>query len=178
MRPIPRATGAVVFMGAILCAQSASATVVVGLSLRQLVERSDLVVRVRVREIDVVQTREGPFRVTSLRILERLSGDRRTGPQIELWQRGDGQSFVLGDPRLRAGQQGLAFLVLEGDRAYFTALAQSWWRLEGSGDPVGVRDLSELMVVSPAVTVEMPPDRAAWSVLRARVRRAASEEQR
>ena len=58
-------------------------------------------------------------------------------------------------------------------RTYLTALAQSWWRFEGSGQGrVAARDLSGLEVVPTDPPVTMPPNRAAWSDLRRLVARA------
>lgn len=142
------------------------ATTVLPLSLTDLLERSDVVARVRVGEVRLFQGERAPYRVTELRVIEGLAGASQ-GEVIELWQRGNDVVSVVGDPRLNTGDQGLAFLVRHRDRAYLTALAQSFWWLEGQGEElVARRDLSGLSFVAPEGEVRMPPARIEWERLR------------
>ena len=147
----------------------ALATYVLPLSLEQLAARSDAVAHVRVGQVRVVQTEEAPFRITELEVVEAMTGTS-PGERLELWQRGDGYLMVVGDARLRPGDEGLVFLVRRGDRCFLTALAQSWWRLEQEGDArVARRDLQGLRVVVRDDSPAMPPNRLAWDDLRDRV---------
>jgi hypothetical protein len=113
--------------------------------------------------------------VTEIEVVEPFLGARRA-EVFELWQRGDGRVFVVGDPWLEPGQEGLAFLRQVDGRTYLTALAQSWWRIEDqAGGAVARRDLSGLVVVTRDRTVMMPPDQTRWAHLRQLVLRACEE---
>jgi hypothetical protein len=176
MRFGPYLAGIVAATALLGVAGEARATLVLPMSLRSLAERSDVVARVRVGRIRAARTPEAPFRVTELEVLEVFAGDAAEGQVLDLWQRGDGRIFVVGDPWLQGGEEGLVFLVREGSRAYLTALAQSWWRLEGGGQQrVARRDLSGLTIVTAGRPTAMPPDEAPWTLLRDLVRRACGE---
>ena len=153
----------------------ARATTVLPLSMADLVQRSDVVAHVRVGAVRVVRTAEAPFRVTEIEVVEPFLGARRA-EVFELWQRGDGRVFVVCDPWLEPGQEGLAFLRQVDGRTYLTALAQSWWRIEDqAGGAVARRDISGLVVVTRDRTVMMPPDQNRWTHLRQLVLRACEE---
>lgn len=144
----------------------ARATTVLPLALSDLVERSDVVAHVRVSSVHVVQTAEAPFRVTEIEVIEPFLGTR-PGEVFEVWQRGDGYVFVVGDPWLEPGQEGLAFLRQVDGRTYLTALAQSWWRIEDQGGAaLARRDLAGLTIVTSDRTVVTPPNQARWADLR------------
>lgn len=150
----------------------ARATVVLPLALSDLVDRSDVVARVRVVSTRIVQTPEAPFRATELEVVEGFAG-AQPGETFEIWQRGDGYVFVIGDPWLEPGQEGLVFLRHVDGRFYLTALAQSWWNIEGQGDElIAQRDLSGLEILHRDVTVMVPPNQISWSSLRQMVLQA------
>jgi len=149
----------------------AAGTVVIRLSLRQLAERSDAVAYVRVGDAQSRQGDNTPFRVTELRVLEALRGANE-GEVLDLWQRGDRTTSVVGDGVLERGDEGLVFLVRRGpSRVYLTALAQSFWRRSQGRDgaAVAVRDLSGLHLITRDRSEVRAPDVAAWEDLRDRV---------
>jgi hypothetical protein len=147
-------------------AMPAAATTMLPMSLDDLVGHSDVVAHVRVGQTRIVQGRGAPFRVTELVVVEAFLG-ARPGETLELWQRGDGVLFVVGDPMLEEGQEGLAFLRRDGDRVYLTALAQSFWWIDGQGDlTVARRELGGISILAAGEARTMPPDLARWSELR------------
>jgi len=142
------------------------ATTVLPMSLEDLVDRSEVVAHVRVGQVRILQQDNVPFRVTELEVIEAFQGARR-GEVLELWQRGDGQIFVVGDPFLEEGQEGLAFLRRVEGRVYLTALAQSFWWIDGQGvQAVARRDLDDLAIVPLGEPRVMPPNRLRWAELR------------
>jgi hypothetical protein len=147
-------------------ATPAAATTMLPLSLRDLVDRSDVVVHVRVGAIRVVQGQGAPYRVTELVVVEAFQGARR-GETLELWQRGDGALFVVGDPILEEGQEGVAFLRRVDGRIYLTALAQAFWWIDGQGEQaLARRDLGAISILLAGEPTALPPDLAPWSELR------------
>lgn len=179
MRPSQSLAGLAVAIGLLCLVRPAQATVVLPLSLEDLAERSDVVAHVRVGAVHLVSTAEAPFRVTELEVVEVFAGGARPGDVLELWQRGDGHVIVVGDPWLQGGEEGLVFLRRVEGRIYLTALAQSWWRFEGSGQGrVARRDLSQLEVVETDPPVTMPPSAAPWETLRRLVVRACAGRSR
>jgi len=151
------------------------ATTMIPLSMEDLFERSDIVVHVRVGEIRFIQEPDAPFHVTQLVVIESFQG-ARPDETLELWQRGDDHTIVIGDPILQTGQQGVAFLRQEGDRVYLTALGQSFWWLEGEGTSVVARrDLTGINMLTLGETRLTPPDIAPWASLRQLIMRARLE---
>lgn len=147
-------------------ATPAAATTMLPMSLDDLVGRSDVVAHVRVGQIRIEQGQGAPFRVTELVVVEAFQGTQR-GETLELWQRGDGVLFVVGDPVLEAGQEGVAFLRRAGDRVYLTALAQAFWWIDGQGEPaLARRELGGVSILDAGEPTVMPPDLARWSELR------------
>jgi hypothetical protein len=148
---------------------SASATTMLPMSLADLVDRSDVVAHVAVGQIRVVQGEGAPFRVTDLVVVDAFQGARR-GDVLELWQRGDGVLFVVGDPMLEEGQEGLAFLRRVDGRFYLTALAQAFWWIDGQGGgALARRDLGGIAVLPSGAPRALPPDLVRWGDLRAMV---------
>jgi len=144
----------------------AHATTMLPLSLDDLVDRSDVVAHVRVGDVRIVQRADAPFRATELVVVEAFQGARR-GDVLELWQRGDGRVFVVGDPMLEPGQEGLAFLRRVDGRIYLTALAQSfWWIDRQSGEATVRRDLRSINMVLINAPRVLPPDSGTWANLR------------
>jgi len=173
MRRGPALAGLVVAAALLGSATTAKATVVLPLSLEDLVDRSDIVAHVRVGSVRFESTPEAPFRITDLELVEVFSGNAHVGDVLPLRQRGDGRVIVIGDPWLQGGEEGLVFLRQVEGRTYLTALAQSWWRFEGTGQRrVASRDLSSLEVVPTDPPVSMPPNRAPWADLRRMLERA------
>lgn len=154
------------FLLVMALAVQVSATTVLPLSLEDLVSRSDIVAHVRVGQVRVVPREGVPFRVTELHVVEAFQGIGR-GEVLELWQRGDGRLIVIGDPFLESGQEGLAFLRRVDGHIYLTALAQSFWWIEGQGEQaVAHRDLSDLAVVPMGEPTVMPENQIPWAELR------------
>jgi hypothetical protein len=144
----------------------AQATTVLPLSLDDLTDRSDVVAHVQVQQVSVMRRDGVPFRVTELLVVEAFMGAQR-GEVLELWQRGDGRIIVIGDPLLESGQEGLAYLRRVEGRIYLTALAQSFWFIEGQGEQsMARRDLSELAILPLGEPTVMPPNRLLWAELR------------
>lgn len=142
------------------------ATTVLPMSLDDLADRSDVIAHVHVQQVSIVQRDGVPFRVTELLVLEAFMGARR-GEVLELWQRGDGRIIVIGDPFLESNQEGLAFFRRVDGRIYLTALAQSFWFIEGQGDQsIARRDLSDLAILPLGEPTVMPANRLPWSELR------------
>ncbi len=154
-----------------LATRGAGATTALPLTLADLVRLSDTVAHVRVLSVRTEGTSGTSFRVTEVEVLEDFAG-ARPGERFDIWQRGGPGSLVMGDPFLNAGQQGLVFLRHVNGRTYLTALAQSWWRIDGDGDDtMARRDLSGLTIVHHGQRTPLPPDELRWSELRDRVAR-------
>lgn len=143
----------------------AHATTVVPLSLDDLIDLSDVIVHVRVGQVRIVQGDQAPMRVTDLEVLESFHGSQ-SGEILQLWQRGDGYLIVTGDPWLEPGQEGIAFLRRVQGRIYLTALAQSFWWIDDSGQPMASRNLRGLTFVALGEPRVVPPNRIRWAVLR------------
>lgn len=142
------------------------ATTVLPISLDDLADRSDVVAHVHVQQVSIEQRDGVPFRVTELLVVEAFMGAQR-GEVLELWQRGDGRIIVIGDPFLESNQEGLAFFRRVDGRIYLTALAQSFWFIEGEGDQaIAERDLSDLAILPLGEPTVMPPNRLPWADLR------------
>ncbi len=166
LRIVPRVFGVFVLLGALFVGGPARATTVLPLSLEDLVERSDVIAHVRIGEVRIVQRTRTSFRVTTLHVLEGFDGVG-PGQTLELWQRGDGNTFVIGDPWLEPGEEGLAFLRRVDGVIYLTALAQSFWWIEGQGDEATARrDLRGLEIVPLGAPRVTPPNRSTWDRLR------------
>jgi hypothetical protein len=151
---------------ALVATSHVHATTVLPISLEDLVDRSDVVARVHVGQVTMVRRDGVPFRVTELTIVEAFMGARR-GEVLELWQRGDDRIIVIGDPILEPDQEGLAFLRRVEGRIYLTALAQSFWYIEGQGEQaVAQRDISDLAILPLGEPTVMPPNNLRWIELR------------
>ncbi len=175
MRRVSLLPAAMAVFGLVALGGLARATSVLPLALEDLVERSDVVAHVRIVSVRVEQTPEAPFRLTEIEIVESFRG-AQPGETFEIRQRGDGRIFVIGDPWLEPGQEGLAFLRQVEGQTFLTALAQSWWRFEGQGDEiVAQRDMSGLELIRLGETVLTPPNRARWSQLRRMLIQACEE---
>lgn len=150
----------------LLAASVARATTMLPMSLEDLVDRSDVIAHVRVGAVHVEQRSESPFRVTDLTVLESYQG-AQSGDVLRIWQRGDGNIFVIGDPMLEPGEEGLVFLRRVDGRYYLTALAQSfWWIREQSGALIAERDIRQVTLVPLGEPRSLPPNRVSWSRLR------------
>lgn len=175
MRRVSLLSAAMAVVGLVAFCGLARATTVLPLSLADLIERSDVVSHVRVVSHRVEQAPDAPFTITEVEVVEGFRGAQR-GDSFEIRQRGDGYIFVVGDPILEPGQQGLIFLRQVDGQTYLTALAQSWWRFEGQGEELmAERDMSGLHVVRRDETVLTPPNRVPWSRFRQELLQAIAE---
>jgi hypothetical protein len=159
----------------LIIGSSVGATTMLPLSMDDLIGLSDIVAHVRVGEVRFERSPDAPFRVTELRVLESFQGVRQ-GETLELWQRGDDNTIVVGDPVLQTGQQGVAFLRQNGDRVYLTAMGQSFWWIEGEGTSiVARRDLDGITIVNRSETRLTPPNLLSWDSLRRLILRVRLE---
>lgn len=112
------------FVATALLVTPANAASIVGRSVADMTQRSDVVVHARVVRQDVEMRENVPWTKSTLQISEALKG--KVGTTVEVWQQGgtapDGvQSTLAGDMELATGDEIVIFLAQrEGD--YFSFL--------------------------------------------------------
>ncbi len=121
----------IVFSGGI---RTSLATVIIPLSLEELVQKSSVIAHVKVIGQEVTSTPQAPFIVTTVEVIESFKGNLKKGDRFQIWQWGDGFSHVQGDPVLYPEREGIVFAKYEDGRFYLTNLGQSWYdRVEEEG---------------------------------------------
>jgi hypothetical protein len=128
----------------------ADATTMILLTREELVQRAELIVRVRVGRSETMLSEDGRAIVTRTELSPtRLLKGKADG---KLWVQQFGGTYggrtqaVLGDGKLRAGEEAIVFLRRDGKgTAYLTALAQSVYHIDDKG--IARRDLSAAMLL-------------------------------
>lgn len=142
MRPL---SPGIAVLGLALLAAPARATVVEKLSLEQLAERSERIVRgvVRTQHVAWSDDRRRILTFSEIEVLQELKGER--GPVLVVTSGGtiDGlRSWPSGTPELRSGEEVVLFLarsrLVEGAWVHY-AMSASVLRVERVGDRARVR---------------------------------------
>lgn len=141
------------------------ATIIIPLSLDQLVSRSNVVARVRVVDVQVVNVSQLSYIVTTVQIIESFKGGS-PGEMIEVWQLGDGVSHVIGDANLRLESEGVILAKLVEGKVYLTNLAQSWYVLQTEEGEIVARQGLEGLSIVDGYQYQQAPAVMRWSELR------------
>ena len=130
------------FLGGI---RTSFATVIIPLSLNDLVKKSSVIAHVKVIGQEVVSTSQAPFMVTTVEVIKCYKGNFKKGTRFQIWQWGDGFSHVEGDPVLYPEREGLVFAKYEDGKFYLTNLGQAWYdRVEEDGKIIAKESIKGL----------------------------------